>query len=105
MSITGKEYAADLSKELADWAEWLRGEGMQNGAILASRACCTILGLISEREDLERQRAVWQEHFDHMAMQISEARNAALEEAAMLAVDHDYWALADRIRALKDKQP
>jgi hypothetical protein len=138
MSITGKEYAADLSKELADWAEWLRGEGMQNGAILASRACCTILGLISEREDLERQRAVWQEHFDHMAMQIAElerqrdeacselkvirsvfdtageiprsayfaeARNAALEEAAMLAVDHDYWALADRIRALKDKQP
>lgn len=39
--------------------------------------------LISRAEaELERQRVVWQEHFDHMAMQLAEARNAALEEAA-----------------------
>jgi lipase chaperone LimK len=57
-------------------------------------------------EDLERQRAVWQEHFDHMAMQIAEARNAALEEAAAIAdtysgVNSDH--IANRIRAIKDK--
>jgi lipase chaperone LimK len=57
--------------------------------------------------DLERQRAVWQEHFDHMAMRIAEARNAALEEAAEAAAQWK-WPVSNlmvinAIRALKDK--
>jgi lipase chaperone LimK len=59
-------------------------------------------------EDLERQRAVWQEHFDHMAMQIAEARNAALEEAAVYLENMDHYHARDfahYIRFIKDKQP
>jgi lipase chaperone LimK len=58
--------------------------------------------------DLERERAVWQEHFDHMAMQIAEARNAALEEAAVYLENMDHYHARDfahYIRFIKDKQP
>jgi multidrug resistance efflux pump len=65
--------------------------------------------------DLERQRAVWQEHFDHIAMRIAEARNAVLEEAALIADEYasESWGMTEEeaaannlaalIRALKDK--
>jgi hypothetical protein len=76
---------------------------------------------IAQQEDLERQRAVWQEHFDHMAVEMEAfakgradgARNAALEEAADVAeafeiewregIDGNRSMIVKAIRDLKDK--
>jgi hypothetical protein len=91
--------------EIKDWLKYLSTQRVDDST--NERLAIATLAHI---EDLERQRAVWQEHFDHMAMRIAEARNAALEEAAIIAVDHG-WAhgvaacreIAVAIRATKDK--
>jgi hypothetical protein len=86
------DFGPVVSVCLAD-LEKLQNENADNKAII---------------EDLERQRAVWQEHFDHMAMQIAEARNAALEEAAVYLENMDHYHARDfahYIRFIKDKQP
>jgi hypothetical protein len=61
------DFGPVVSVCLADF-EKLQNENADNKAII---------------EDLERERAVWQGHFDHMAMQIS-------EQAALIA-ELVYW--------------
>jgi hypothetical protein len=48
-------------------------------------------------EDLERQRAVWQEHFDHMAMQIAKLERQRDEACTELKVIRSVFDTAGEI--------